>query len=248
MSSDNFRRVSAPGLPTWPPLLFDSHRRRAMISARHPVWRGQEWALTITELLSVFVTGVLALLAWPYFIPHVDIVGRILLGTLAVVFAAWVLKFLLHQSVGLLLARWVLSTKIDFWFTPEAVAFRSRLYARPVVVWRHWQHQPVGVRFIIQEDRDAISYVQSLDGKRKLPTHHLREAKLLELVMTTARQQGPMPSGGQDNILRTIPVTEVNCRWAAKLTMVCAAAVMLTADQDNSSHGWAGGGADIDAL
>lgn len=247
MKTNKLIRVTGPGLPPYPKLMFDPKNRRAIVSVRHPTWQSHEWAIHATALVVWAVTGLLVFFAWKI-APDFEIVFKVMVFLFATVILYNVVNFLLHRSLRYFLARRVFATRTIFWFTSEAIAFRSRLYAKPVIVWRKWHSLPVRVRFILLPDRDVLVFSNSLSSKRKVPSEHLHESRMLEIVLTTVDRQRDVNLNGQDTILRTIPITEIDNRLATKFTMVYAAAVMLTASVQTPIESESKGGVDIDAV
>ncbi len=244
--SKHLIRVSAPGLPPLPRLYFDPRQRRAVVAARHPTWRSHQHAIRVTELTSWALTILVAFLLWPLTAME-DMVCRVALFVLAMAIIYEILNYLLHRTWRYFLARQVFATRTVLWFTPEAIAFRSRLYERPVVIWRNWKTLPVRVKFILQPDRDIPSQNPRARPARNIPVEHLHEAMVLELVLTAHDRRRNVNSGSQDAVLRAIPITEISSRLATRFTMVYSAAAMLTAPVQTSVEREAQG-ADIDAI
>lgn len=239
-------RVTAPGLPPLPRLYFDPQQRRAIVAARHPTWQSHQHAIRATELTSWAVTILVAFLLWPA-IGTDDMVFRVSVFVFAVALVYEIVNYLLHRTWRYFLARQMFATRTVLWFTPEAIAFRSRLYAKPVVIWRKWKSLPVRVKFILQRDLDIPSPNPRARHTKNIPTEHLQEAMVLELVLTAHDRRRDVNTGGQDAVLRAIPITEISSRWATRFTMVYSAAAMLTSPvQRPMEEGIRG--ADIDAI
>jgi len=240
-------RVTAPGLPTFPKLWFDPKQRRAKVSMRHPTWHSYEWAIRATELITWITCGVLTWLIWPLIPPFEDWVVRVIAFLFVAAFVCGIAAAVLRVSLREFLARQLFATRTVLWFTPEAIVIRSRLYARPVVVWRRWNAHPVSVRFILQEDRNAQVYANSFQRRRRSPADHLKEAVMLEVVVLTANRQSKVDFMGQSAVFRSIPISEVSSRWAARFTMVYTAAAALTSPVQTTQSSQPAAGVDIDA-
>ena len=221
-----------------------------MVSARHPTWQGHEWAIRCTEVLVWIVTLILAWLIWPW-IPPLELVIRIVMFIGAVCAAGSVAAFFLRRSITSFLARTLFATKTVFWFSPEAIAFQSRKYARPVIMWRKWNSSQVRIRFLVVPDHDAKNLLDDVRDARKratrlrFPTVHLEEAEMLGVIVTTADFRSHQES--KEMIIRRLPITEINSRLSVNFTMVYAAAVNLTAPQQDDPKNRAKQGVDIDA-
>lgn len=237
-------RVTAPGLPPHPKLLFDEATRRAKIVVRHATWQSQERALYVTEAIVWLVVALSAWQSWQW-LPGWELPSRCLLLLAIVAALLPITRYALRNTLPTFIARQLLATRLEFWLSPEAMAFRCHRYDQPVVVWREWEAKPVRLKFILQNDRDAEAYHRSLGNKRSLPVNHLHEARLLELVLTTVNRHTAEKFDGQGTILRTIPVSEIDSQLATKVTMVLAAAVTLTVPQQREPVA-AAGGQDID--
>ncbi len=247
MKSSGMRRISAPGLPPYPKLKFDPVKRRAIVSARHATWRSVEWALRCTEVLVWTSNLGLAWFIWQR-VPPYELSARVAVFLLALAVCLPIATFAIRQALPGFLARRMFATKTVLWFTPDGIAFRSRLYEKPVIVWRRWNGRPVRVRFIVQPDDDAASYANGADPRQRKPLEHLREARMLEIVLTTVNRQRNTDLNNEGTILRSIPITEINGRLAMKFTMVYTAAVMLTGSSLELCSRPPSDGVDIDAV
>jgi hypothetical protein len=231
MREPSMKLVTAPGLPPYPKLWFDKKRQRALVAARHATWYEYEWAARTTVMLSLMVTAVLVYFVWNY-VPESQRPGGIMLLAFVATFVHSSVNSLLYATLRPLIARRIYASKTTIWFTPRVIAFRSRLYARPVLIWRKWRTLPVDVRFIIEPDRNALQYDDDMRFQHKPPIKQLQEAMVLKVVLRTLdRFQGPdVPN--QNATLRAIPLTEMGQVEAVGFAMVYAAAAALTASAD----------------
>jgi hypothetical protein len=228
MGDPELVRVAAPGLPPFPPLMYDGKQRRAVVFARHATWHGHEWAIRTSMIFTIVMTCSVVIAAWQL-VPGIRTVEGVFLLILATAMCHVGIGRLVHESLRPFLARRIFASNTAIWFTTRAIAFRSRLYDRPVVIWREWRGLPVLVRFIVEPDRNAQSYLRYVQSSGKQPTEHLHEAMVLKLVLMTANTTRPFDAPSESSILRTIPITEIDGAVATRFTVVSAAGAMLTA-------------------
>ena len=234
MRRNQFQRVTAPGLPSWPRLYVDLKSRHAYIVVRHPTWRSYQCAWRIATVMSWLGCMVAAVFVWNA-LAGFDNVFRILLTLVSCAVLFPVVKFVMvHGSVGFL-ARQFFPTRTKLWVSAKGFAFRSRLYARPIVVWRHWKGQSVRLSFILSRDDDAASAAINLKPTQKRLQATLNEALMLEVVISAATPRDKMISNEQ-LLRRTIPLTEVSSRYARKFTTVFSAAVAVTSEVTQASQ------------
>ena len=239
-------QVSAPGLPPWPPLWFDPEKKRAVVVVRHPIWRSMEWAFYTTELIAWIVNGLLIWLILSITSGETAFM-RIMLLLAGGIPAMLVITYAFRIGLPTFLARQVFATKTTIWFSENAIGFRSRLYSQPVVIWRSWHGQPVKGRFVLRSDYYAQWYQDGTKHDRRAGKDHLREAMVLEIVLTTVSKQNTLLAEGHEHVLRSIPITEVSDRFSAKFTMVFAAAASLTRRSQKTSEEDTSLGVDIDS-
>lgn len=144
------------------------------------------------------------------------------------------------------LARQIFASRTTLWTSEKAIAFKSRFYSKPVVVWRRWKGQTVMGKFILDRDQNAMRYATDERQNKPGPRSHLDEAMVLEIVISAMNKDVPTAIRGQGPLQRTVPVTEVNSQLATKFTMVFAAATMLT-QIPNDKRSQTTQGTDIDA-
>ncbi len=235
--------VTAPGLPPWPRLYLDQQRRLAYVVAKHPTWRSYEWALRATTFLKWVVFVPTGYCLWLQLF-QLDTSVRIVALFLGCCFLFPIVSLTIRYSTHGFLARQLFATRTKFWASPHAIAFQSRFYRKPVVVWRRWKDQRVKSKFILNRDADAASCSMDRQGTQNHPRGHLNEAMVLEIVVTAVDTRTTVAS--RDQLLqRTIPITEVDGQLARKFTMVFAAAVMLTSN-DSQVSALTTSGTDID--
>jgi hypothetical protein len=223
-------RVVAPGLPSWPSLWFDPQAKQAVVTARLATWRGCETAHRLTTILRwVWNCGIAAAsILWLSRSIHPVLAGYVCL--LGVAFTDGFTRRAMHAAFDGFFARQIFAVRVRVWLTPAAVAFRSRLYDRGVVVWRTWHGHPVKTLFDLCADSDAAAHREHVQQKGKRDNFdHLKSANLLRMVVATANAQHVASSSTQTNFLRSIPMFEIDLRDAQKFTMVLTAAASLTA-------------------
>ena len=244
MPHSNMVLVTAPGLPPWPRLYFDQRKRRVIVIAKHPTWRSYQWAFRTATFFKWMVVFSAMYWGWLYLNP-LEPLFRFAALFLVACFLLPVLNAVIHHSGCNFIARQIFATKTVFWASPNAIAFKSRFYHKPVVVWRQWKGQRVRTRFILNRDQDAASQLTLNSARPLIPRHHFDEAMVLEIVVSSVDPKSRIVS--QDQMLqRSILVTEVNMRLARKFTMVFSAATMLTSVEPNESQ-HINPGVDIDA-
>lgn len=240
-------RVTAPGLPSSPKILFDPKKLRAKVAMRHTTWRGTEKALYATELLTWIARLGLAVYLWQRY-PHHGFGPRLLLIFVAVVILFPIVAAIVRGSFRHFMARQIFPSKTTLWVTPDAIAFRSGLYSNPVIISRAWNGVPIGIRFIVDRDQAAEQYNYSLDYKRKLPKDHLSQSSMLYLVLTTGNPTQAVNYGGHDSSMRSIPITEIDSNLATKATMAYAHSLTITTPRPGQADTQPDVGIDIDQV
>ena len=226
MRRNRFQLLTAPGLPSWPKLYVNLETRRACVVARHPTWRSYQYAWHVALLLSWLGYVIAAVSAWHYWESD-DLIVRISFTLISCLLLFPIIKFAtIHGAVGFL-ARQVFPTRTTVWVSASGLAFRSRLYGRPIVIWRHWKGQAVRLSFILNRDDDATCTGLNLKPAQRMLQIHLNEAMILEIVVSSATENGQLTSNEQF-LRRSIPMTEVSSRNARKFTTVFAAAFAIT--------------------
>lgn len=236
----------SPGLPPWPRLWFDPERKRAMVTVRHPTWRSYEWAFWWSEVLVWIFNFALACVIWNS-IPVEENAYRVMITLIAACICFPIASFATRLTFRDALARQIFATKTVLWVTPTAIIFKSRLFTRPVVIWRQWNDKPIKTGFIIQPDLDAANYLSDQQQQRKLPRGSINEAMLIEAVITTPGRHAISVSGGNETLQRSIPITEVCGRFAQRFSTVFTAALLLAIEDEEAPSENNSAGTDIDA-
>lgn len=238
-------RIHAPGLPPFPALYFDEEKRRAKTTVRHPTWHSTELALYATEFVAAVAAAVFGYVLWRVLPPVHAILYFVVLGTSFGI--AWVIvSGLLRSSLPGFLARRIFPTRTVFWFIPKAMAFKSRLYTRPVIVWRMNKKRPVGLRFVLNEDGKAANYERGLSPKRTMPRGHFGDSRFLHVVIETLRDSEHSERAQSFQSMRSVPITEVDKAYADKITAVVMAAEELTDPKKSQDTDRLFEGVDID--
>ena len=242
MLNRNFKLLTAPGLPSWPKLYVDYEARRACVVARHPTWRSYQCAMRLAAMLSLIGFFITAYWVWCFF-GETDMVSRVVFTLLVCLILFPIVKFVtVNGSVGFL-ARQAFATKTVVWVSAHAFAFQSRMFIKPVVVWRSWKGQTVRLSFILNRDNDAANVAFNLKPNQRGLQPKLNEAMILEIVVSASNTENRTASSEQ-LLRRTIPVTEVNSRNARMFTTVFAAAVAVTSKRAEDAN--KRGGVDVD--
>jgi len=198
--------------------------------------------MRLAAFLVSFGYVVFAVFAWRFLDPMQPAyrVGVLLFGC---AFAFPMIKFVtVHGFVGFL-ARQVFATRTSVWVSPRVFAFRSRIFVNPVAIWRLWKGQLVRLSFILNQDDDAALVASELRQNQQALQSHLKEAMVLEVVVSARNTADPLTSSEQ-LLRRTVPVTEISVRNARRFSTVLAAAVAITAKLDLDPKPV--GGTDID--
>ncbi len=235
MSKSKFLCVTAPGLPTYPRLWFDPERKRAYVIARLATWRSYERAIRTTMLLRWTLNGLLVWTLWAR-LPFRD--APIAQGFFTFVgfgFFAMLTKAVLHPTLDGFWARQLYSIRTTFWFTPDAIAFHSPLYENGILLWRTWRDQPVQGRFDLSPDLEAASLKMSANSK-VAPNPNLQTAHVLRLLIASHDTQQTTQKISHPQLIRAIPVAEIDLRDAQQLTIVLTAASAITAPQPDLSR------------
>ncbi|MEZ6081069.1 MAG: hypothetical protein R3C56_37015 [Pirellulaceae bacterium] len=157
-------------------------------------------------------------------------------------------KSLLGGILRPFLTKVIFAQRVQAWFTPNAFAFSSRFYSKPVVLWRSWKGHPVQAKFEFTEDREAAAVRDSMDFSTRANAKHLTLAMVLRVIVTTVDPNRLLGSELQANLVRSIPLAEIDGHDAHKFTMVLAAANSLTAAKPNDRDHRPEVGFDIDTV
>ncbi len=147
------------------------------------------------------------------------------------------LDFVYRIACAHFFARRLFSTRTTVRFTSQAIQWTSRLYERPVVVWRRWNNLPVRCRFIVQQDRQARHFQEANPQLCTGLGSHILEASRIEAVISSGHQGNFEYDANFQSCLRSLPITEVPADRAGNLVTVFAAAAALTNAQEATHSG-----------
>ncbi len=227
-----FVRVAAPGLPPWPQLYFDPTQQRAVVKVRLATWRSWELAHKTSTLIRWTINLCVMVWLWNRLaFPDLPLF-RILFTLLGLTLCAALTKLLLPTALDGFFARQFFATTSKFWFLPNAIAFRSRLYESGILIERRWKNQPVLIRFDITPDPEA-EQTETHPTRQQKPKDQRprRRAQILRLILTTADQTQLITIQQNPTWMRAIPLLEIDQQDAARVTVVLTAAVSLTSQQ-----------------
>ncbi len=224
----SFTIVTAPGLPTWPRLLFDAEKKRAVVAVRLPTWRSWACARTFSTVLAWSVNLLVGWWLWHRLVSIGDPIGRGSLTFFGFALAATITKPLFPAAIDGFLARQVFPSRSTVWFTPERMAFRSRVYDRGIVLWRQWNDRPVQLRFDVTPDPEAaLERSVAADGQR-MANRHLQTASLLRVIVTSFNPHRTVSEQQAVTLVRAVPMLAIDLGDAARVTVVLSAAAAMT--------------------
>ena len=238
-------QITAPGLPAWPKLLFDPHKRTALIVARYANWRSHQWAQRATTLLIWLVNAALACLIWIW-LPFSSFPERLIVLFFLGLLLFPIAQITLQGSLKTFLARRLFAHKCVFRFNQQSILIRSPLYERPILIWRIWNNAPLQIRFHLQDDLEANRRADELAGQHQKIDTSLKQSHLLELLVSTNTNEHALATLVNHAIQRTLPIAEISTADATKLVVVCAAATLLTFPRETVPN-QPSKGVDIDA-
>ena len=244
--SDEFVRVCSPGLPNWPPLWLNQDKKHAKVSARIVTWRSCEWAKRSIRW-AVNLAGCWLSIRFWYRIPEFS--GKWfpwLMGTLAIVFVLAILYPVIDLVIRNFLARRLFARRMTVWFTPTAIAFRSGMYPREVIVPRYWGGLPIVFRFDQAKDDRAQFILGSRTAAERTDCNHLEKAQIIRLIIQVTNPNDAIATQGQLNVMRSIPLSEIQAADADQLTTVLTAAAAVTSGQPDDLAQTPPDGVDID--
>lgn len=241
----NLVRVTAPGLPPSPALLFDEQLRQAAVSLRLPTWRSWGRAHVATNLVLVASSAAVGGWLWLY-LAGLTPVPRASLSLMAWGLSYAFAKPFSHVLFDGFLARQLFATSSKVWFTELAIAFKTSLYENGVLVDRSWNGQPILSRFDVTQDLEAAEAVTISSPYANHVQRRRQTACILRMIVGVSSSNRPASLARDPQLMRAIPVLEVDQRDAAQIAMVLTAATALTSKQsaNNGSHRI---GRDIDA-
>ena len=239
-------RMTSPGLPMWPPLLFDPKKRRSVVRARFASWKAHERGIQVTEVISLIVLFAMLVVCWKLVAPFYKNHWRLLFT-----FGLWFLigfpaaKWMRWEMPGML-ARQFFASTLKVWFTEDAIAIESSLYERPVILPRRWKTRSVNVDFSVDDDQSAKSFLCNLRPERKASKSHLESSRRVTLIVNGGSVSGSMPTSA-DSIMQAFPICELSAPEADRVSVVCMAAKALTERRHEPSPFRPERGIDIDA-
>lgn len=237
------QRYAEPGLPSWPPLFMDSATGTCFISARIRDWRSVEQATALSQLIVGALFFSLIWIIWLIVPPYPDALYRTL------IVAAWFSPFalvafpLLRKNLPTLLANTLFARRLNLIFTPDAIGLKSFLYRRALKLCRSISDQAVIVQFLLSEDSEATSEVQTMPkpGEKPKNRQHILDARVVEMVIRSASEHGVGRPSQMAGRFRTIPITRIERKRGEWLVVVLNAAFEMTkrhrSTETTTSHG-----------
>ncbi len=227
MSKKHYQRCTAPGLPPWPWLMFDKQQKQAVVSFRLATWRSGQQADRTSQLVVWSLTLVAGWWTWNRTAVIGNLIGQGFATFFLVVIVYMVLKALIPPAFGPFLARKLFARRSTVWFTPNEIAFRSRMYENGVVVSRSWNGHPIQIRFDMAPDPEAAeARAESPQGQG--PDPRLQTAHVLRLVISAFDPRRSVSHSIQAPLARAIPMFPIDLQDARRLTVVLSAAAELT--------------------
>lgn len=249
MMSSAWERVTAPGLPNWPALRFDSENRQAIVSAAIPTWRSRIYAEGSAQVLIFTIWIAIGYWLWTRSVSRFSGVETLFVFAFFMALLFPLVAAFTKPNLVPLLVRRLFATKTKVMFSAEMICIKSRLYSQPIVVWRSWEGRPVRCRFMVEQDQGAARAGDESQILQQRFGGSLREATIVALLIDTGQTLQVTPEPGFDSSYRSVPVTEANTEFATKLTTVYTAAAALTSRWNSSLVGGvepASQGLDID--
>lgn len=240
------QRMTAPGLPQWPVLMFDSERCEAFVWARIANWKTGLQGETLAKVVQ-FANVLLSALAILKIFP--EMANPVI--RLAVCYVSWIAYLrvsypLLKSRLAGVFSRQFFAPRVKLWFNENAIAFKSYLHEEPIIIRRNFRSIPVEIAFSILEDEEANGYLDSLPPDKKAGQAAISTSQRLCITIGHSTQDGTGNEGSQQ-VKRAIPVCSIPESWIFPFVAVCSAASQLTtsgaSNQENSHKG-----ADIDFI
>ncbi|GAA4464088.1 hypothetical protein [Novipirellula rosea] len=233
------RRMVDPGLPITPVLYFDAERCEAYVSTRVSDWRAVERSFQLTRVVLVLCHGVCLYWMWSAIptgngVSGGDFIAWCVLSLFAYMILMAITSPLIRYLVPRCLSGTFLSRRLTFLFTHDAIGFRSWFYSNGVRITRSFREMPVLVKVAMRADPEAEDYSEYISiatpGKtpRMWPKSHLRQARKLELVISSGSGNTPNMRTTGPRRLRTLPVATLPVSHGEALTVVLNAAIALT--------------------
>lgn len=233
------RPYTAPGLPPRPKLWFDREQKQAKVTLRLATWKSWLCAFYASRILRWLLNFTLGWKLWHELDFIENPFGRGFWILIVVGMFSSAVKPFLHATLDGFLARQLFAVRTTFWFNPKAIAFRSRLYANGVVIWRVWEQEPVKIRFDVEQDPEASEYEVRQDFALKTFSYRQKSAFTLRLIVETNDESYATTSSHHPSSMRAIPALELDSKDAANITMVLMTATVLTQhlpDKQTANH------------
>ena len=239
-------RLTSPGLPSWPPLLFDEHSQRAFVYARFANWKAYKNASTTEQFVTGAYMFTLLPMTWLW-LADIDFNLHRLFWTIVVWFVVGVpTAWLMRRALPDCLARQFFASTLTLWFTSDAIAFKSGLYVRPVVLSKHWKSKNVSIDFAIDDDRAAKHQLATLGQSQQTVQGHMQSSqRLILIVQDKSCDQTQLIES--ESAMKSLPICEMSAAEVEKVVVVCKAAQMLTDRKIGGKPYTPPSGVDIDA-
>lgn len=221
-------RYTAPGLPNWPVLWFDPNRKRAFVKVRVATWRSWVRAHRATRVVRWLLNFSLGWQVWEQLAFIESLFGRgfwvlMIVGMFTAAAKPW-----MHAALDGFFARNPLAVTTTFWFNPQAVAFKSRMYTNGVVIWRAWRDRLVHLAFSVDKDPHADNQQEPRDTTQQEQKRRRLTACYLRLTIEL-REHDHMPVlSTLPHSMREIPVLELDQDHVSAVAMVLMTASALT--------------------
>lgn len=224
----NMKLYTAPGLPGIPRLYLDEERKRAQVTTRLATWKSWVYAHHLTRVLRWLLNFAVGWKLWHELTYFENPIGRWFWSIILVGFFSTAVRPFLHLGIDGFLARQLFAVRTTFWFDPKAVAFKSRLYANGVVIWRTWAESLVAIRFDVQRDYDADEHDIRSDVTKNQIKQRKKGAHYLRLIVETNNQDRIAMTTRNPSMMRSITVLELDQHDTSRITMILNAAAALT--------------------
>ncbi|WP_417850280.1 hypothetical protein [Thalassoglobus sp.] len=221
-------RYTAPGLPNSPKLWFDRERKSARVNVRVDSWRSWVRAHRATRVVRWLINFYIGWLVW-HKLDFIDSpFGRGFWIMIVVAMFSAAAKAWMHFALDGFFARQLFGETTRFWFNSQAVAFKSKLYANGVVIWREWKDRLVHVTFRVERDQYADNQLPARDFSQEETKRRRMTASIIRLTIEM-RHHDHLPTVTDDpNAMREIPVIELDQEDVAEVAMVLMTAAALT--------------------
>lgn len=214
-------RYETPGLPDWPLLYFDPHRRMAVVLATYVNWRSLRSAGYASAAILWLVTVTTLVVIWHSF-AWINPAERLVYAFFAWLAVIGVTSSVLRKLVKPFLSRTLFARTTRFAVDQDAIAIDKR------VLERAYQDETLAFSFRISPDQAAARMAQAPNIK-PIDRHELSSARKLEMVIAgdPTFQIAPgsqFVGGGRSETVAELPNDEI----AEQFSTICAAALNLT--------------------